>query len=540
MKVVQRVKNSEQKTVGFILENGDFINNFRTLKNLKDITNLSRRADNGFRANRELPVISYKSLLQKEYNKIIKDNPFKRDIQRVFEYWKRYKAVQGHKVLFVNGCRQIGKTTEIQKFAYSNYDNVIYIDISKDRLGFKNLVLQRGPIRMNRVLEKYCNIANLPEYKDNRSTVLIIDEIQNSKDIFNDISSFNKELQCDIIITGSYLGFITKEDSFFIPGSFYYYVTMSSLSFSEFCGIFNLDLLLKEIDLFGGSEKADYDKLWELYEIYRRIGGYPSVVMQYMYTKDFDECYEELGNLLNIFKQESLKFLNGPIMIEAFDFVFKEIVQEMLREKRGGWADYIRFLTDKVKESYEKPLNRKQVLEAVDWIKRSGLLGVCDLANNGKLDSLVGNRRFYFVDCGLMAYLGMDSGVSINSLEGILTETFVYSELYKLHIIKVIRSPNEDTSGKVKEARLKKPRISRPAFAVLDKYELDFMENDIYGKIYGIEVKTSKSSTKSLDEFMKRNLIDIGVRAEKTFGGRVGNLLTIPIYTVGCRFPYMK
>ena len=79
----------------------------------------------------------------------------------------------------------------------------------------------------------------------------------------------------------------------------------------------------------------------------------------------------------------------------------------------------------------------------------------------------------------------------------------------------------------------------KPCCSVYGKYELDFMLVDKDDKRYGIEVKATRSDKhESLDYFMNKKFIDEAYIAEITRGGVGRNVRTIPIYTVGCRFPY--
>ena len=55
---------------------------------------------------------------------------------------------------------------------------------------------------------------------------------------------------------------------------------------------------------------------------------------------------------------------------------------------------------------------------------------------------------------------------------------------------------------------------------------------------YGIEVKTRGGNPLSLKVFIDNHLIDKGIVAKPTPGGHGDRFDTIPIYAVGCRFPY--
>ena len=78
-----------------------------------------------------------------------------------------------------------------------------------------------------------------------------------------------------------------------------------------------------------------------------------------------------------------------------------------------------------------------------------------------------------------------------------------------------------------------------PCFSIYNQYELDFVVIDKGNTIYGIEVKTGNGNPESLRIFMDRHLIDRGIVAKPARGGQGEKFDTIPIFTVGCRFPYM-
>ena len=56
---------------------------------------------------------------------------------------------------------------------------------------------------------------------------------------------------------------------------------------------------------------------------------------------------------------------------------------------------------------------------------------------------------------------------------------------------------------------------------------------------YGLEIKASDGEHPvSLSVYLKDHKIDKGYLAGKTRGGVRKDMYSIPIYTVGCRFPY--
>lgn len=111
-----------------------------------------------------------------------------------------------------------------------------------------------------------------------------------------------------------------------------------------------------------------------------------------------------------------------------------------------------------------------------------------------------------------------------------LTETFAFSELYRLH-----------------KERYSKSKVLRrtPGFGIYNNYELDFIilekvkdsNGDSHGRKVGIEVKTTKGDPKSLRVFLNKGLIERGILAKKSGGGHNDSFDTIPIYAIG-NFPY--
>ena len=517
MLATHRVKDSRGDTIGFIIDK-NFYADYTVKENINYIENLKLLKNAVISTDKELPEADYKTAVNKQkYKKLVKENPFVRDIQTEFIKWKKRK---NHKVLQLEGSRQIGKTTELLKFAYKHYEYVIIADLSNDIYKFIDVV-ENGckPIEM----EKYCRRAKLPHFINSKNTVLIIDEIQNNNIIYNSIRKMNEELECDIIVTGSYLGRIVGNSNFFLPAGTIEYAHMFTLSFMEFCKIFKCASLLSNIDLYGGSDKADYDKLEKLYEIYVRIGGYPEVVKTFKQTRDINACYEVIHKLLNTFKDESRVYFNEPREVEIFENVYREALKEMCNHEPAGGKHVLENITSLVKESTKLMINRDEIAKAVVWLKYAGILSMCNLAVDGDMRNIAESRKAYFSDCGIISYLASKSLLEDSSLTGLITETFVYNELHRL-----FKVPYSEL--KVLEEEV--------CFSTIGNYELDFMIADKQKIVYGIEVKTKDGAPKSLKVYLDKRLVDKGIVAKPSMGGRNAMYDTIPVYTVGCRFPY--
>ena len=77
-----------------------------------------------------------------------------------------------------------------------------------------------------------------------------------------------------------------------------------------------------------------------------------------------------------------------------------------------------------------------------------------------------------------------------------------------------------------------------PCFSTYGTYEIDFVIVDASRNITGIEVKTQDGTHKSLDMYLSKKFITRGMLAKTTKGGHSGKFDTIPIFAVGCRYPF--
>lgn len=517
MIATHQVKTADKTPVGFMIDNVFYANSY-IRQNIQYIDNLFLRGQDILMTGGELPELDYKKhIINKKYERLVKENPFVREIQNDLREWK---ADRLHKVLQLEGTRQVGKTTELLKFAYQNYTFVIYVSLAEDPYDFE-AVTANGSTPLE--LEKYCLRAGLPSFVNNKTTVLIIDEIQRSQMVYNAIRTMHDMLDCDIIITGSYLGRILQDQGFFLPAGTISYYQMFPLSFMEFCRVFGMEQELADLNLYGQSDGTAYDSLLNLYNLYLQIGGYPEVIRKYLESRNIKECYNVISKLLSTFRDESRNYFSSPREVEIFEVVYRQALKEMCSEKRGTGKNAIEVITSLAKAHTDMIVNKSEVSAAVVWLKYTGILGTCSLAVGGDIRELKPDRRIYYADCGIAAYLADKYTVEQSAVTGLLAETFVYNELHRL--FKVPYS----------KCRVKEDEV---CFSVYDKYELDFMLVDKENTIYGIEVKAKDGNPKSLKVYIDRRLVDKGVVAKPTQGGRGEVFDTIPIFAVGCRFPY--
>ena len=436
------------------------------------------------------------------------DIELRRDVQAELAEWKEKRH---HKVLQVEGPRQVGKTHEVRKFAYHNYQKVIYVNLVRDEYGFEDCLSEKD------LMGTYCRNAGIEEFKDDPDTILIIDEIQEKATVYNAIRDIRERLNCDIIVSGSYLARTVNSKDFFLPAGIAY-LRMFPLSFREFCRALSLEDTYVALDLYGGSSPEEYQALEEAYEVYKAIGGYPEVVTTYIRSKSTNDCKDVLADLMRTFTNESARFFSNSTALSIFNEVYRAVFVEMSNEKKGTGSNFIELVTDFVKDSIKQPVSRNEVRQAASWLLYSGIIGYCDLYNNGDVNDVVSDRRAYFADCGIASYISSLVNVPQDAATGFLTETFAYEELSRAYFCPPSR---------------KKIRGDKPCFSICGNYELDFLVVDNDHIRTGVEVKSGDNKARSLEFFREKGLIERALKAIPSHGGRGEKFDTIPIYMIG-------
>lgn len=423
------------------------------------------------------------------------------------------------RVLELQGARQVGKTYILKKFGKENFSKMVYINMAENTgKNFSRCIsiamewepgkpMEETPIR--KALELYDET-----FKDNKDTVVIIDEIQESAEIYNQIRTLAREFQAYVIVTGSYLG-RTMEPDFFLPAGDMDHMVMESMTFDEFLDVFDEQELYEKIDLYGKGRTEDYKKLMEYYEIYQKIGGYPAVVACYAEYRDLNKCMGLIGDLINVFADESKRYFEDIIDINMFQKLFNAIALLMMQEKLG-----IRDLTAELsKIAYQEESGRttkKMINHAISWLQESHIIGYASKAVDCDYKQIKDNSRYYFLDMGIAYYFLSRTGAPYDVIKGLLAENFVYL---------VLRRRIENTheiAGLV------------PWFASYEKIkgELDFYVRSLVDyKNYGIEVKSTDASAKTARKLLEDGKLDyLYLLKGETMGGIAdGRIFTVPL-----------
>ena len=433
----------------------------------------------------------------------------KRTIYNKLLEWKKEDSEQ---VLQLEGARQVGKTYILQKFAKENYKNFIYINMAQTSgKRFSKIINDDTEYLqdMHTVLDKYTNGS----FSDTKDTIIVIDEIQESSDVYSRVREFAREFTCDVVVTGSYLGRTLNSKDFFLPAGDLRTLTMHTLSFEEFLDANDMLDCYNSLDLLGNSDHADYDKIKEYYNVYCLIGGYPAVVKKYLEMHSVAKALSEVEEIVNIFVNESIRYIDDITDITILKQALTSIANIMTTEKRGN-SNLVEEIHKQIYHKDDNRINKKEIHEIIGWLYTSKMIGYCGSANNGDRASITANRRFYFSDNGVAFYFLQECTGLESDIIGILNENFVYTCLVAKHA----------------EKRL---RTSTPNFCLYDGGELDFFEISNYDdKVYGIEVKSGKGIGVTANKLLDNKKIDyLYLLKGDTYGGKFDeHKYTIPIY----------
>lgn len=434
---------------------------------------------------------------------------FKRDILFHLERWKEDTH---RKPLILRGARQVGKTTVVNEFG-KQFANYLSLNLEKREVAA--LFDLSAPLKdLMPLFFAYCG-----EVKKEGSTLVFIDEIQNSPKAVSLLRYFYEELpEIYVIAAGSLLeNLIDVHVSF--PVGRVQYMALRPCSFREFLGAIGEEPLLSVLDK-PEVTIAFHERLMVLFNIYTLIGGMPEVVQFYAERKDIVSLESIYETLLQGYRDDVEKYAKGKQLPEVVRFILKE-----------GWhkAGQAVTLGGFVGSSY----NVREVGEAFRLLEKAMLLELVypttatDVPATPELKRM---PKLIWLDVGLVNYAAqvqkevLGAKDIMDAWRGMIAEQVVAQELLTL-------------TDKVSQKRCFWVRNKSGSNA-----EVDFIWVQD-SMVYPIEVKSGHNAhLRSLHSFMDRSSQTIAVRVwsqpfsvdeVKTADGKEFKLLNIPFYLVG-------
>lgn len=412
-----------------------------------------------------------------------------------------WKNSEDRKPLVLEGARQVGKTWIMKEFGQTEFEDYVYFNFDKEK--DLNEIFENNK-DAHRIIEKLSLIAN--KTIKPKSTLIILDEIQECSDALNSLKYFKEDANDYYIISaGSLLGtFLAKPHSY--PVGQVNIIKMYPLTFDEFLEATD-EFLIKIYKSIKPNEKLENifcSKLKDAYDKYLIIGGMPECVNSWIKFQDPQKISQIQKELIEIYKNDITKH-NGKINSAKILMVFDNVAPQLAKENK-------KFIYGKI----QKGARAKDFEEAIKWLHSAGLINIvnCSTKNEYPLKTYddLGAFKIYFFDTGLLKYMaGIENETIILnkdfSFKGALTENYVLQQLIDQFIIE-------------------------PRYFTFDRYEIDFLiQKD--AEIIPVEVKTGNSiSSPSMSKYRNRFNPKLAIRYSTLDYKKDNNLLNIPLYLV--------
>jgi hypothetical protein len=278
---------------------------------------------------------------------------FVRSIQRELELWLRGAH---RKPLILRGARQVGKTTAVQIFSRQfrqflsfNLERKEDRDLFDRDQSFDTLVKAL-------FFSRNCSVAE-------RSTLIFIDEIQNSEQAVSALRYFYEEApEIAVIAAGSLLEVMIDTYRSSFPVGRVEFAYMHPLTFREFLTAKGESAALEAFDTVPLPDYAN-TALRNLFHTYVLLGGMPEVIQRHVERDDLSELSAIYESLMASYIDDAGKYAHGRSAFQVFwvreknqsqaevDFVLPYNGQVVPVEVKSGSSGRLRSLHQYVAQS---------------------------------------------------------------------------------------------------------------------------------------------------------------------------------------------
>lgn len=425
----------------------------------------------------------------------------KRNIVEELIAWKNKPE---RKPLILQGVRQVGKTWVLNYFGRNYFDDVAYFNFDKQKELGQFFITTKDPARI------VDNLSLVHGRRINpKSTLLILDEIQECNDALNSLKYFCEELpDYFIACAGSLLGVALSRGASFPVGKVDF-LKMYPVTFSEYLAEASPDLLsyLEQIEKVEPLPDIFFNRLREKLKMYFVSGGMPEAAGMLLEKMDISLVQEILQNNINAYLLDFSKHVENKDVLKI-SYIWNSLPSQLARENK-------KFLYQSVRPG----ARAREYEDALFWLVNAGLalrINCCTrpfipLSAYDDLSAF----KIYLPDVGLLRRLSLLDPVAVTEgdrffteFRGSLTENFILSGL----LTQFEGMPRYWRSG--------------------NKAEVDFLVQ--YGNdIIPVEVKSEESiRSKSLAFYRKEYQPKIAARFSLRNLKRDGPLINIPLFMV--------
>lgn len=316
----------------------------------------------------------------------------KRDILETFLRWKESPR---RKPMLLQGARQIGKTWAVERFGKEQYKYFVKFDLDRSPEVVDAFRISKEPSRIIKELQAYSEVPLLPG-----ETLIFIDEIQESEEVFNSLKYFCEDApQYHIIAAGSLLGVAVKRKHMKVPVGQVNKVDMYPATFREFLRMADTSTFdyVESITAPGRLPTVIFNKLASEYRRYQICGGMPEAASLMLDGAGMAEVDAALQDILSLDEVDFSKYAE-PAEVTRIRAVWHSLPAQLSKENRKFIYKVIR--TGARAKDYE---------DALTWLVDAGLVyQIFNVSKPGIPLSGYEDReafKLYACDCGLLRRL---------------------------------------------------------------------------------------------------------------------------------------
>jgi len=331
-----------------------------------------------------------------------------------------WKSSGRRKPLLVRGARQVGKTYSIQKFGREFFDNLLTVDLEKNRDWHGIFSGNLDPDRIISELEIFLNEKVIPG-----KSLLFFDEIQSCPRAIMALRYFYESIpELHVIAAGSLLEFAISEISF--PVGRIQFLDMYPMTFAEY------------LLAIGRNEAADvvisipkpisepiHKLLLDELKKYCFIGGMPESVKVYVDSKSIKESFLVHRELCDSFRHDFSKYttrVNSNCLDVILTGVARHVGQQIIYTHLAEG-----FTHPTIKKAFDM-LCKARVIKKVASASPSGLpLGA--KVNSKKFKALMVDIGIWQHLCGINVTTEYPKIDLLSIYQGAMAEQFVGQEI---------------------------------------------------------------------------------------------------------------
>lgn len=420
----------------------------------------------------------------------------------------RWKNADEHLPLLLRGARQVGKSYLATSFGKTHFDNVLVINFEKEekyKLAFETL--HPEDILNQLYLQSGHRVTA-------GKSLLFLDEIQECTQALKALRYFKEDMpELHVIAAGSLLEFVLNNENMRMPVGRVESLFLKPLSFYEYltaAGLQHLRDYLNKATLTSGVSTIVHQELCDHLRDYFLIGGLPSVVNEYLITKNLERVQAKQLGLMQSYRDDFGKYANKTK---------HRYMQKILKEAPGLIGK--KFIYSRI----DPEIGSREIKEALSYLIEAGLLYKVNHTNASglPLNALINDKYFkiIFLDVGLA-----------NSASQISPELFLQKDLMLLN-----RGIQAEQFAGQELLAYSKPWMQSELYywdrqKPNSSAEVDYVIN-VNDRIVPIEIKSGKTgSLRSLQLFLNEKNYDMGIRLSLKPFEMNDRVLSVPLYMI--------